>query len=464
MSVADILVIAMFASFILGIMSGYPIGWVLGGLGVLFTAVGYYSDLYLGTSTGLNYLVLGISINRIFSIMSNWELVSLPLFTFMGFALDKSGVAERMLYSIQTLFGRIHGGLAITVALIGIILAASTGVVGASVVLLGLLSLPIMLEQGYSKTVATGTIAASGTLGILIPPSIMLVIMGGQTSLPVGDLFMGALIPGVILGVLYIIYLLAYGIFSPESVPIPKEYKGINMAILWEAIKAIVPAIFLILSVLGSIFLGIATPTEASGLGAFGALLLALFYGRLDLKTMKQILLDTYKTLGYIFGIFIGATVFALVLRELGGDQLVEEMLHSLPGGPYSVIIYILAGVFLLGFFLDWIEITLVVLPLVVPVIEKFKIPINGFGVVDNPSILWFVILVAVALQTSFLTPPVGYSLFYLKGVSPPQVTLVDIYKGIVPFVLIQLFALAIIFFFPDLVTWLPAYAYGNRH
>ncbi len=461
MEVNEILVIAMFLSFIVLLFTGFPVAFVLGGVGVAFAFIGYLSDIYLDTFTGLDMLTLSLVVNRIYKIMDNWVMVALPMFIFMGIMLDRSGVAEKLMGSIQQLFGRVRGGLAITVTLIGIILAASTGIVGASVVLLGLMSLPAMLEQKYSKPLALGTIASAGTLGILIPPSIMLVIMADQLALSVGDLFMGAVIPGLMLGFMYVVFILSVGIFKPSAAPLPADAKPVEMKMIIAVFKSILPPVALIIAVLGSIFAGIATATEASGVGALGATLLALYNKKLNFKVFKEVAQGTYNTTAYIFAVFLGATCFALVLRELGGDELIEHWLTSLPFGPYGIIACVLAIIFLLGFFLDWIEITLIALPLLAPVISALGLDVDGYGVVDNPELVWFVMLVAMALQTSFLTPPVGFSIFYLKGVCPPDVKLSDIYKGVVPFILIQLLALAIIVAWPELVLWLPAMAYG---
>jgi len=456
----EILVIGMFVTFIAFLFSGIPVAYVLGGIGVLFAGFGYLADIYMDTATGLDFLTLGLVVNRIYKIMDNWVLVALPMFIFMGLMLDESGVAERLMKSMQELFGKVRGGLAITVTVIGIVLAASTGIIGASVVLLGLLSLKPMLEQNYNMPLALGTIAGAGTLGILIPPSIMLVIMADQLGLSVGDLFMGAVFPGLLLGGLYIVYILGVGIFKPNHAPLDPERRPIQWALILDVFKAIMPVVLLIFAVLGSIFAGITTPTEASGVGALGATLLAAMNRNLNFKVMTEVLRSTFNTTAYIFMIFLGATCFALVLRELGGDELIESVFHGLPFGPIGIVLFILGIVFLLGFLLDWIEITLIVLPLLAPVVMGLDLDIPGYGEVDNPELIWFVMLVAVALQTSFLTPPVGFALFYLKGVCPPEVRLMDIYKGVVPFIVLQLLGLAIVMAFPALVTWLPAVAY----
>lgn len=460
METGDYFVIAMFLTFIGFLFTGFPVAWVLGGVAVLFTLIATISDTWFGTMTGLDYLTLSMSVNRIFKYMDNWVLVALPMFIFMGLMLDKSGIAEKMMESMQELFGKIHGGLAVTVTLIGIVLAASTGIIGASVVLLGLLSLPAMMKQGYSKSLALGTIASAGTLGILIPPSIMLVIMADQLGLSVGDLFMGAVIPGVLLGSLYIIYILIFSFLKPSVAPIAQDRRPIEWKMIFDVFKTILPPVILIIAVLGSIFAGITTPTEASGVGALGATLLAGYNKKLKFSVIVDVMKSCFNTTAYIFAIFLGATTFALVLRCLGGDEFIERILIGIPFGPYGILTVILGCVFLLGFFLDWIEITLIILPLVAPVISSLGFNINGFGVVSNPELLWFVVLIAVTLQTSFLTPPVGFALFYLKGVCPPEIKLVDIYRGVVPFILLQLTGLIIIAIWPELVTWLPAFVY----
>ncbi len=456
------LVIAMFATFVALLFTGFPVAWVLAGVGIAFAGVAYVTDSVGWTVTGLDYNTLGLLVGRIFNIMDNWVLVALPMFIFMGLMLDKSGVAERMMYSMQKLFGRVKGGLAITVTLIGIILAASTGIIGASVVLLGVMSLPVMLKQSYHKPLALGTIAASGCLGILIPPSIMLVIMGDQLGVSVGDLFMGAVFPGVILGLLYLSYILIYGLIKPQHAPLAAEHAPIELKDVLRVMYDILPPALLILAVLGSIFMGVATVTEASGIGALGAALLARVNRCLDWEVLREVVLNTMNTSAYIFAIFVGATVFALVLRECGGDELIASILTGLELGPYGLILVVLGVVFILGFFLDWIEISLIILPLLGPVIATLDLGVEGYGVVDRPNLVWFALLVAVTLQTSFLTPPVGFALFYLKGVCPPDVRLTQIYRGVAPFIILQLVGLALVFAFPQLVTWLPSVMYGH--
>lgn len=453
MEAYEILVILFLVSFIGLLFTGYPIAWLLGGLSLIFTALSIFLNQYFGIDTFLldRWQDFAIIVDRIFAQMSNWVLVSLPMFIYMGLMLDRSGVADMMMTNFVRVFGRLRGGLALTVVLIGILLAASTGIVGASVVLLATLSLPIMMRENYSKSLASGVVAASGTLGILIPPSIMLVIMADQLSLSVGDLFMGAMFPGLLLGGLYVVYVLGIAQVRPELAPPPKQTAKLTGREIWGVIFATVPTLVLILAVLGTIFFGIATPTEASGVGAFGATLLAAANKRLDLNTIKTVGIETTLTTAFIFGIFIGATAFALVMRSLGGDEFIGHLLKGLPFGPNGIVIFILFVAFVAGFFLDWLEITLIMLPLVAPVVKDL-----GF------DLIWFVVIFAVGLQTSFLTPPVGFSLFYLKGVAPKEITTVDIYKGVIPFVLLQVLALALAFAFPQLVLWLPRAMYGG--
>ncbi len=452
------LVIGMFVTFIALLFTGFPVAWVLAGVGILFAGIAWWTDNVMEwTFTGLDYNTLGLLVGRIFGIMDNWVLIAIPMFIFMGLMLDKSGMAQRMMTSMQKLFGNVRGGLAVTVTLIGIILAASTGIIGASVVLLGLMSVPVMLNQNYDKPLALGTVAASGCLGILIPPSIMLVIMGDQLAIPILDLFMGAVFPGIILGFLYIVYILVYCKIYPDKAPLAPDHKEATLNDILQALLDIVPPAGLILLVLGSIFMGIATVTEASGGGALGATLIAVMFKRFNFRVLKDVVINTMNTAAYIFAIFVGATIFALILRECGGDELIEQGLTGLGFGPSGLIIFVLVVVFFLGFFLDWIEISLIMLPLLAPVVSGLDLDINGFGVVDYPKLTWFALLVAVTLQTSFLTPPVGFALFYLKGVCPPEVQMTDIYRGVVPFIILQLIALVLVFIFPELVTWLPS-------
>jgi len=450
MSVREWLAVAMFVSFILGILTGFPVAWVLGGVAVLFTAIAIIVQRDFGFYTGVDWSYTSLVADRIWDLMDNWVLVALPMFICMGLLLDRAGIAADLMRDVSRLFGRMRGGLAITVALIGVVLAASTGIIGASVVLLALIGLPPMLEARYAPSFAAGTVCAVGTLGILIPPSIMLVLMADRLAISVGDLFLGAVIPGLLLATLYITFLVVWPRFRPEVAPAPEEAEPVNLALVFSVCRNIVPAAALILAVLGSIFFGIATPTEASGVGAFGALMLAAWRRRLDRAVLRDVLRETSLTTGYLFGIFVGASAFALVLRGLGGDELIARALLDLPFGPSGVVLTILFVTFLLGFFLDWIEITFIILPLVAPVVVGL-----GFDIV------WFTVLFAVCLQTSFLTPPVGFALFYVKGVAPPEVDVRALYVGIMPFVGLQLLGLALIFLWPELATWLPARAYG---
>ena len=449
MSINDILSLLMFAAFIGLIMTGFPLAWVLGGLSVLFTAIALVLDIDLGFALAVDWAYTSLSVNRIWDVMKNWVLVALPMFIFMGLMLERSGIANDLMINLGRVFGRVRGGMAITVTIIGLLLAATTGIIGASVVLLSLLGLPVMLEEGYRKDLAAGTVCAVGTLGILIPPSIMLVLMADRLAMPVGDLFLGAVFPGLILGFLYIFYLLFISYFGGNAVPIPDVKDRISASVILGLIRAILVPFGLILAVLGSIFFGIATPTEAAGVGAFGALLLALVRRKLNRKVLNDVLGQTTTTTAFIFAIFVGATAYSLVLRGLGGDQLIEGALLGLPFGPTGIVITILAVTFLLGFFLDWIEISLIILPLVAPVVQSL-----GFDLV------WFTVLFAVCLQTSFLTPPVGMAIFYLKGVAPEGIDIRTIYRGVIPFIILQLLGLAMIFFWDPLVTWLPAQAY----
>ena len=448
MSGSEILAVLMMASFILLIFTGFPIAWVLGGLAAIFTAFAIIFEVDFNITTNVDWYYTSMTIDRIWDVMENWVMVALPMFIFMGILLDRSGLAKDLLTGFSRLLGGVKGGLAITVTLIGVLLAASTGIIGASVVLLGLLGLPVMLENNYDKHLAAGTVCAVGTLGILIPPSIMLVVMADRMAMSVGDLFLGALFPGALLGGLYIVYLLLVGIFKPEHVPAAKT-EAIDLAAVWILFKAIVPAAFLILAVLGSIFFGFATPTEAAGVGAAGAMLLAWSKGALNLPVIREVIDETSRTTAFIFGAIIGAVCFTLVLRGLGGDELIERTLMGLPFGPTGIIISILIATFILGFFLDWIELTLILLPLVAPVVAAL-----------NFDPIWFTVMFAVCLQTSFLTPPVGGALFYLKGIAPEGIDLPVIYRGVVPFIVIQLIALAILFQWEAIVTWLPGQAY----
>lgn len=455
MELSTVFVIGMFSTFGLLLFTGFPVAWVLAGTSVIWTGIGIAAVEYFGADLWFDWgSSLGLMPERFWALVNSETLVALPMFIFMGIMLDKSGIAERMMENMVKLFGRVRGGYAVTVIVIGLLLAATTGIIGASVVLLGMLSLPVMLRSGYSKHLAVGTSCATGTLGILIPPSIMLVLMADRLSDPnasVGDLFMGAFFPGILLGCLFIAYVLILAAIRPGAAPVPSDVPKVTGEVVWGVFKAVLPTAGLILAVLGSIFAGVATPTEASGVGASGAILLAGVNRRLSAAVIKDTVLSTTKTASFIFAIFLGATAFSVVLRGLGGDEVISNTLHGLPFGPDGILLTILFVVFLLGFFLDWVEITLIILPLVAPVVQAL-----GFDLV------WFTILFAVCLQTSFLTPPVGFALFYIKGVCPPEIKVTDIYRGVIPFILLQLFGLALIYKYPAIVTWLPAIAYGG--
>ena len=456
MGTEQLLVIGMFASFMALLLLGFPVAWSLAGIGFAFAVIGhimvefFHSDIWF-TWGG----TIGVLDRRIYGIISNELMVALPMFIFMGIMLDRSGIAERLMTSLVKLLGGLRGGYAVTVVIVGVLLAASTGIIGASVVLLGMLSLGPMLQARYDKGLAVGTACSVGTLGILIPPSIMLVLMADRLGMPeasVGRLFMGALIPGILLGLMYISYIVIRSYLQRDFAPAPQDRQPFTARILLDVMLAVIPPITLIIAVLGSIFTGFATTTEASAVGAFGALILALLYGRLDLVTLKSSLYQTSLTTAFIFAIFIGATIFASVLRGLGGDDVVRDAITGLPFSETGIVLTILMIVFLLGFFLDWVEITLIILPLVAPVV---------FSLGVDP--VWFAILFAICLQTSFLTPPVGFALFYIKGVCPPGVTTLDIYRGIAPYVVLQLVGLMLVFWFAPLATYLPAEVYGGR-
>jgi len=453
MELTEIFVILMFLTFGGLLLTGFPVAWVLAGTAVIWTFIGiaavewFDADLWFDWGSSI-----GLVPERLWGLVENETLVALPMFILMGIMLDQSGVAERLMENMVKLFGRVRGGYAVTVIVIGVLLAATTGIIGASVVLLGMLSLPVMLRSNYSKSLAVGTSCATGTLGILIPPSIMLVLMADRLATPeasVGDLFMGALFPGLMLGAMYVAYVLGIAAVNPQTAPLPEDLPKVDAEVIWGVAKAVVPTSLLILAVLGSIFMGVATPTEASGVGVAGAMALAAANRRLSFEVIKRSIFSTTKTASFIFAIFVGATAFSVVLRGVGGDQVIEETLTGLPFGPEGILITILFVVFLLGFFLDWVEITLIILPLVAPVVQSL-----GFDLV------WFTILFAVCLQTSFLTPPVGFALFYIKGVCPPEVKVTDIYRGVVPFIMLQLLGLILVYLLPGIVTWLPAIAY----
>ena len=450
----------LFATVIVALLAGFPVAFTLGGTALAFAG--------LGAATGtFNDALLSSLPNRVFGIMSNETLVAVPLFVFMGVTLERARIAEELLDTLSRLFGNVRGGLGISVTLVGMLLAASTGIVGATVVTMGLLSLPTMLRRGYSPEVATGTICASGTLGQIIPPSIILVMLGDVMSsayqqaqieigifspktVSVGDLFAGALIPGLLLVVLYVLYLLVAAWFRPSLMPAYERGEEDAVSFL-QILRALLPPLLLIFAVLGSILAGLATPTEAAGVGGMGALLLALSRREIDLPRLRDIMQATLKISSMVFLILIGASLFSLVFRGFGGDDGVHAILASLPGGVAGAVLLVMLVMFLLGFVLDFIEITFVVVPIVGPVLLAMGL---------DP--VWLGVMIAINLQTSFLTPPFGFALFYLRGVAPPAVTTQQIYRGVVPFVAIQLGTLLLLALFPQLVTWLPGQIYGN--
>ncbi len=444
----DYLPILMFVALAILLFSGFPVGFVLGGVGLAFGFIGMYFDVF--SQVELFNLVL-----RIWGIADNLVLVAIPMFIFMGTMLERAGVAADLLHCLQVLLRRTPGGLALAVTVMGTILAATTGIIGASVVMISLMALPVMLERRYNTELATGTIAASGTLGILIPPSIMLVIMADLLGRSVGTLFVAAVFPGLILSGLYFAYIFSICRLKPElAPPLPKDVGPQTVgALVLLLMRGFIPTVFLILLVLGSIVAGWATPTEAAGVGAVGALLLAVVNRKLTWKVLKDVVERTAITNGMIFFIFVGATAFSYVFRSLGGDDLINDLVYSLGVGPWGILAILMAVTFLLGFFFDWIEITLIVLPVFAPILAALDF---GDHLPRAEVVYWFAILLAVNLQTSFLTPPFGFALFYMKGVAPPEVRIQQIYRGIIPFVMLQLVGLGLVISFPEIAMWLP--------
>lgn len=450
--------LAMFAAAIGLLLVGFPVAFSLGGVAFIFMLIG--SDFIpqvwgidLPWEHEFRYNRMNILPQRIFgTIMDNFTLVAVPFFVFMGVMLEKSGLAEELLETMGVLFGRLNGGLAISVVAVGALLAASTGVVGASVVTMGVLALPVMLKYNYSKTLATGVIASSGTLGQIIPPSIVLVILGDQLGVSVGDLFLGAFIPGFMLAGAFMLWVIFVAITRPQDAPaLPPEARTLRgLPLLVKVLKNLFPPLILIFLVLGTIFLGIATPTEAGAMGALGAILLALVNRRLNLHSLTNTMDQTVRLTSMVFIILTGATAFGMVFTALHGERIVQDFLLNIPGGATGFIVFAMLVIFFLGFFIDFIEITFIVVPLLAPIALAF------FGL---DMMVWFGVLIAMNLQASFLTPPFGFALFYLKGVSPPSIKTHHIYRGIVPFILIQLAMVVVIAMFPRLVTWLPELA-----
>ncbi|OUR70038.1 C4-dicarboxylate ABC transporter [Marinomonas sp. 42_23_T18] len=421
--------IVMFFVALVMLLFGFPVAFTFGGIALIFGVFAEGFDMFAFMPF------------RIQSYMENTVMMAVPLFIFMGIVLQKTQLAEQLLEAMAKLFGGVRGGLAISTVLVGALLAASTGVVGASVVAMGLISLPVMLKYKYNKSLACGTICASGTLGQIIPPSIILIILGDVLGIPVGDLFQAAIAPGMILIGCFIVYILITTYINPESAPaIPyNEEDGTRGQQIVNALKAIVPPLTLVLVVLGSIFTGIATPTESSALGGVGALLLAMMYRKFNFKMLFDSSLETVKVTAMVFAILMGATAFSMAFSYTGGDYIVEEALLSLPGEKWGFIILSMLAIMILGFFIDFVEIAFIIVPILAPVAETLGI-----------NMVWFAILIAMNLQTSFLTPPFGFSLFYLKGVAPKSITTMDIYKGVLPFIAIQVLVLISIILFPD--------------
>ena len=449
--IGDHLAVIMFLVLTFIMFVGYPVAFVLGAVGIIFG--------YLGILFGIfNMVQFANLLPRVYGGgVENQVLVAVPMVIFMGTVLERRGVAEELLKCLQVLLRRIPGGLALSVVLLGTIMAATTGIVGASVVMLTLIALPVMLEKGYSKELSCGCIAASGTLGILIPPSIMLVIMGDLMQISVGLLFASAVIPGLIMAGTYLIYIMILAFMKPHLAPPLGAHEGPQNSaeLLKMVVVTFAPPAFLIVLVLGSIFGGWATPTEAGGVGCAGALLLAWKAGRLNFKSMKEMVENSAMTCGLVFVILFGATLFSYVFRALGGDDVVIEILnHFGINTGWKTLIFVMALAFFMGFFFDFLEICLVLLPVFTPILARSTFP----GFIDDPKLitLWFAMLLAVNLQTAFLTPPFGFALFYMKGTVPPSITMMNIYRGIIPFILLQLTALVICMYFPETVFWLP--------
>ena len=447
------LALILFFVLALALFCGYPVAFVLGGIGIFFGGLGILFDVFQPVQF-FNLLP------RIWGgVAANPILVAVPMFIFMGTVLERSGVANDLLHALQVLTRRIPGGLAMSVTLMGTIMAATTGIVGASVVMLTLVALPTMLERGYQKELTVGTIASAGTLGILIPPSIMLVIMGDLLAVSVGTLFAAAVIPGLILSGIYLVYIGVLSFLKPKlAPPLPADVGPKTSAEFWTMIgKSFFPPTLLITLVLGSIFGGWATPTEAAGVGSAGAIFLAWMNGRLSVKMMREVIESAALTNALVFFIFFGATLFSFVFRALGGDEIVTEVLKAagLDTG-WEILTFLMVLVFILGFFFDWIEICLIVLPVFAPILKgvDFGPHIGGGGPIV--FLAWFIIMLSVNLQTAFLTPPFGFTLFYMKGTVPPSVTMGHIYRGIIPFVILQLVGLVLVIAFPEIALWLP--------
>ena len=446
--------IAMFLTLAILLFSGYPVAFILGGLSMLFGVLGYYLDMF-------SLIEFFNFVPRIWGMAAeNLVLVAVPAFVYMGVMLERSGIANDLLYCVQVLLRRVPGALALAVTVMGTILAAMTGIIGASVTMMTALALPTMMRQGYSHALATGVIAASGTLGILIPPSIMLIIMADLMAISVGNVFMAAVVPGLTLAAFYLIYVATLASIKPSlAPPLPANLLNIPKGEMVPLVlRSFLPPVFLITLIKGSILFGFATPSEAGAVGAFGATLLAAANGRLSRNTLVSVCHTAARTVSMIFFIVISATCFAYVYRSLGGDDVVEHLIIEKAGlGPWGMLILVMVIVFFLGFFLDFLEITLIVLPVFTPLIIQMDF---GDHLAHADIKFWFIILLAVNLQTSFLTPPFGFALFYMKGIAPKEIRIQSIYKGIIPFVILQALGVVTVMAFPEVALWLMHAAY----
>jgi tripartite ATP-independent transporter DctM subunit len=457
---AELMVILLVIAVFIVLLSGFPVAFAYAGTALIFTAIGmqFLPEIFDPDFMATRH-------NSLYRLMINKTLIAVPLFVFMGVMLERSRVAEKLLDTMGMLFGPLRGGLGISVTLVGMLLAASTGIVGATVVTMGLLSLPTMLKRNYDPRIATGTICASGTLGQIIPPSIILILLGDQLSneyqnaqlamgnyspnvVSITDLFAGALIPGLLLVAMYLLYLIVVAILKPAAMPaIPKSERDFDSRQLFvRVMRALLPPLVLIVAVLGSIMVGAATPTEAASVGAIGSILLARVNGQFNLQILREVMQSTVRISSMVFLIFIGALLFSATFRGYGGDEMVSALLSDLPGGKVGAIFVVMLVMFLLGFVLDFIEITLIVVPIVAPVLFMLDV---------DP--IWLGVMIAINLQTSFLTPPFGFSLFYLRGVAPASITTAHLYKGVAPFILLQIIALGLLALWPELATWLPS-------
>lgn len=432
----EILPILFFIVILILLLLGFPVAFTLGGASILFGIISFGFDFF-------HLLPL-----RIWGTMTNYVLIAVPLFIFMGVMFERSGIAEELLETMALLFGRLRGGLAISVLIVGVLLGASTGIVGATVVTMGVLSLPVMLKRGCNPSASSGIIAASGTLGQIIPPSIVLILLGSVLNVPIGDLFVGAIVPGLLLSFLYLLWIIFVTIRKPEIFPaMPEEelLKFKESGRLKKIILAFLLPGILILAVLGSIFLGIASPTEAAAVGALGSMILAAFRKQLNWINLKQVMKQTTTITSMVFLILVGASAFSLVFRGLHGDTYLTNLILQSQLEWHQFLAIVMLIIFIAGFFIDYIEITFIIVPIVAPIFIHFNI-----------DLLWIGLLIGLNLQTSFLTPPFGFSLFYLKGVAPPEVTTKDVYIGIIPYVIIQLLVLLLVIIFPQLALWLP--------